>query len=215
MLKSKIAFFFFFSFLVQVSIAQPKYRLIVLADMGNEPDEMQQITHLLMYNNEIDIEGLIAVSGIWLRPDFDGPAYKGIIVMDGGTLELHGKKRKSWTNIAATADAGSSQITLKEAVEWEVGDIIALTSTDLAMKANNNQKGTLENVDESEITGISEDKKMLTLKSPLKYKHVGGSKSYTRDTDGKIWDVDIFGEVGLLSHYIKIQGAKAGTQSCI
>ncbi|MFY0651775.1 MAG: T9SS type A sorting domain-containing protein [Cyclobacteriaceae bacterium] len=139
------------------------------------------------------------------------PAYKGIVVMDRGTLELHGKKRKSWTNIATTADAGASQITLKEAVEWEVGDIIALTSTDLAIKTNNNQKGAWENVDESEITGISEDKKTLTLKSPLKYKHVGGSKSYTRDTDGKIWDVDIFGEVGLLSHYIKIQGAMDGT----
>ncbi len=54
----------------------PKFRLIVLADMGNEPDEMQQMVHLLLYNNEIDLEGLIAVTGIWLRPDFDGPAYR-------------------------------------------------------------------------------------------------------------------------------------------
>lgn len=61
---------------VQFSMAQSKYRLIVLADMGNEPDEMQQMTHLLMYNNEIDIEGLIAVTGIWLRPGFEGPAYR-------------------------------------------------------------------------------------------------------------------------------------------
>ena len=44
--------------------------------MGNEPDEMQQIVHLLMYNNEMNIEGLIAVTGIWLRPDFDGPDYR-------------------------------------------------------------------------------------------------------------------------------------------
>lgn len=53
-----------------------KFRLIVLADMGNEPDEVQQITHLIMYNNELDLEGLIAVTGIWLRPDFDGPPYR-------------------------------------------------------------------------------------------------------------------------------------------
>lgn len=53
-----------------------KIRLIVLADMGNEPDEMQQMMHLLMYNNELELEGLIAVTGIWLRPDFDGPAYR-------------------------------------------------------------------------------------------------------------------------------------------
>lgn len=139
------------------------------------------------------------------------PAYKGIMVMDGGVLELHGKKRKSWTNIASTAKAGATQITLREPVEWEAGDMIALTSTDLAVKVNNNQKGAWENVDESEITGVSDDKKTLTLKSSLKYKHVGGSKSYTRDIDGKTWNVDIFGEVGLLSHYIKIQGKMDGT----
>jgi hypothetical protein len=50
-----------------------RHRLIVLADMGNEPDEKQQMVHLFMYANEIDIEGLIAVTGKWLptnpRPD--------------------------------------------------------------------------------------------------------------------------------------------------
>jgi hypothetical protein len=52
------------------SFAQHVYentRLIVLADMGNEPDEEQQMVHLLMYANEIDLEGLIAVTGKFLR----------------------------------------------------------------------------------------------------------------------------------------------------
>lgn len=50
--------------------AQPvKPRLIVMADMGNEPDEEQQMTHLLMYANMIDIEGLIACSGKYLHAD--------------------------------------------------------------------------------------------------------------------------------------------------
>lgn len=48
-------------------------RLIVLADMGNEPDEEQQMAHLLVCANEFDIEGLIAVTGKYLktnpRPD--------------------------------------------------------------------------------------------------------------------------------------------------
>jgi hypothetical protein len=43
-------------------------RLIVLADMGNEPDEEQQMIHLLMCHNEFDLEGLIAVTGIHLQP---------------------------------------------------------------------------------------------------------------------------------------------------
>lgn len=37
--------------------------------MGNETDEMQQMLHLLMCSNLIDIEGLIAVTGIHLRPE--------------------------------------------------------------------------------------------------------------------------------------------------
>jgi len=44
-------------------------RLIVLADMGNEPDEEQQMLHLLMCSNEIQLEGLLAVTGKFLRPE--------------------------------------------------------------------------------------------------------------------------------------------------
>lgn len=45
-----------------------KQRLVVLADMGNEPDEMQQMIHMITCSNEFDIEGLIAVTGKYLRP---------------------------------------------------------------------------------------------------------------------------------------------------
>ena len=44
-----------------------KHRLVVLADMGNESDEVQQMHHLLMCSNEINIEGLIAVTDKYLR----------------------------------------------------------------------------------------------------------------------------------------------------
>lgn len=46
-----------------------KSRLIVMADMGNEPDEEQQMMHLLMYANRVDLEGLIACSGKYLHAD--------------------------------------------------------------------------------------------------------------------------------------------------
>lgn len=49
------------------------HRMIILADMGNEPDEEQQIVHLMMYANEFDIEGLIAVTGLFLRPEDPEP----------------------------------------------------------------------------------------------------------------------------------------------
>ncbi|MEM0896447.1 MAG: nucleoside hydrolase-like domain-containing protein [Verrucomicrobiota bacterium] len=46
-----------------------KHRLIILADMGNEPDEVQQMIHMITCANEFDIEGLIAVTGKYLRPE--------------------------------------------------------------------------------------------------------------------------------------------------
>lgn len=50
-----------------------KVRLIVMADMGHDPDEEQQIIHLLMYSNEFDLEGLIAVTGQYFRSDPPNP----------------------------------------------------------------------------------------------------------------------------------------------
>lgn len=44
-------------------------RLVILADMGHDPDDEQQIMHLLVYANEVEIEGLIAVTGRYFRPN--------------------------------------------------------------------------------------------------------------------------------------------------
>jgi len=44
-----------------------KTRMIMMADMDNEPDELQQNVHMLMYSNMFDLEGLIACSGKYLR----------------------------------------------------------------------------------------------------------------------------------------------------
>ena len=44
-----------------------KARLIILADMGNEPDEEQQMVHMLVCSNMFHLDGLIAVTGIFLR----------------------------------------------------------------------------------------------------------------------------------------------------
>lgn len=42
-------------------------RLIVLADMGHDPDEEQQIAHLLMCSNEVELAGLILATGRFFR----------------------------------------------------------------------------------------------------------------------------------------------------
>ncbi len=65
--------FFLLSLMVFSQQGDQKARLIVLADMGNEPDEEQQMMHLLMCSNEIDLEGLIAVTGKYLQPAMKNP----------------------------------------------------------------------------------------------------------------------------------------------
>jgi len=49
-------------------------RLIVLTDMGADPDDQQSLIRLLLYSNQINIEGLVATTSVWqknrVRPDF-------------------------------------------------------------------------------------------------------------------------------------------------
>ncbi len=42
-------------------------RLIVLTDIGHDPDDEQQVTHLLVCSNEVELEGLIPVTGRFFR----------------------------------------------------------------------------------------------------------------------------------------------------
>ena len=50
-------------------IRDEKKRFIILTDMENEPDDSQTMVRLLLYCNEIDIEGLIAVTSCWLKDE--------------------------------------------------------------------------------------------------------------------------------------------------
>lgn len=41
-----------------------KHRLIVITDIGNEPDDFMSMVRLMLYSNQIDIEGLIASTSV-------------------------------------------------------------------------------------------------------------------------------------------------------
>jgi len=48
-------------------------RVLVLTDIANEPDDQMSLVRLLVYSNELDIEGLVATTSTWMkdrvRPD--------------------------------------------------------------------------------------------------------------------------------------------------
>ena len=50
-----------------VEAFQGNPRLFVLTDIGNEPDDQMSLTRLLLYSNEIDLEGLVATTSCWQR----------------------------------------------------------------------------------------------------------------------------------------------------
>jgi hypothetical protein len=58
----------FFVLEIEAAIASSaKPRVIILSDIGNEPDDQMSLVRLLLYSNEMDLEGLIATTSTWQR----------------------------------------------------------------------------------------------------------------------------------------------------
>ena len=51
-----------------------KPRVFVLTDVGNEPDDQMSLVRLLLYSNELDIEGLVATTSTW-KKEYPQPEY--------------------------------------------------------------------------------------------------------------------------------------------
>src|SRR6185437_1141683 len=85
---------------------------------------------------------------------------RGIVLM-GGTLNLHGDRRNTWTKLTQTAAAGSTSIQVLDASGWRAGDEIVLASTDF-------------NPRQAETRTVSAIKgNTITLDRQLEYMHFG------------------------------------------
>ncbi|WP_305096239.1 G8 domain-containing protein [Croceibacterium aestuarii] len=115
---------------------------------------------------------------------------RGIMLMRG-TLNLHGDREHTWTKLARTAQAGSTDIEVLDASGWRKGDEIVLASTDF-----NPRQAERRTV--AAIRGNA-----LTLDRPLQYMHFGEIT----------YGVDERGEVGLLTRNIKIQASDDAERS--
>src|SRR5499426_1005300 len=134
--------------------------------------------------NEVKDEDIGGMGGTNDRSD------RGIMLM-GGTLNLHGDRKHTWTKLAQTAAAGSNSIQVVDASGWRVGDEIVLASTDFDPRQA--ERRTI-----SAIKGNT-----ITLDQKLEYMHFG-----------KItFDVDERGEVALLTRNIRLQASGDAEQS--
>ncbi len=59
--------------------AAEKNRVIILSDIGADPDDSESMVRLLLYSNEIDIEGLIATTSCWQKTTIHPEYIKSII----------------------------------------------------------------------------------------------------------------------------------------
>src|SRR3954465_9268322 len=78
-----------------------KPRLVVLTDVGNEPDDQMSFVRLLLYSNEIDLEALVATTSTWQRPKVQPETLHSIVAAYGEVrpnLLLHAK---GWPEAAA------------------------------------------------------------------------------------------------------------------
>jgi cell migration-inducing and hyaluronan-binding protein len=115
---------------------------------------------------------------------------RGIMLM-GGTLNLHGTTKNTWTKLSTTAAAGSNSIQVLNAAGWRAGDEIVLASTDFNPRQA--ERRTI-----SAISGNT-----ITLNQKLEYMHFG-----------KItFDVDERGEVSMITRNIKLQASADAEQS--
>jgi len=76
-----IAFLLVLVGLSQFVMAQPlqKNRLIILSDIEAEVDDTESFVRLVLYSNEIDIQGLIATTSIWKKTSVAPESIKKII----------------------------------------------------------------------------------------------------------------------------------------
>jgi hypothetical protein len=113
-----------------------------------------------------------------------------VLAVRKGALELHGMPVvNTWTHLAATAEAGATQITtVLDVSDWKVGDSIIIPTTNHRHSMNENEQ--------INITAIDADGVTLTIDPPLQYKHLSLQQTFGTTV------VDTRAEVGRLTRSV-------------
>jgi hypothetical protein len=111
-----------------------------------------------------------------------------------GTLDMHGTPRTPvWTSLDTTAEAGATQVTIQEAVDWQVGELVGIAPT--GYERTEAEKRTITAIDRS-----NPDKPILILDKALNHRHFAETEICDSDT------IDICAKVGLISKNVVLRG---------
>jgi hypothetical protein len=81
-----------------------KPRVVVLTDMGNEPDDQMSFVRLMLYSNEFDLEALIATTSTWQKNKVQPDTMRRIVAAYGEARTNLLKHATGWPE-AARLDA--------------------------------------------------------------------------------------------------------------
>ena len=128
-------------------------------------------------------------------------------------MEIHGTPQVAWTQLAATAMPGDTEITVQEAVAWPIDSKIVIATTDfespwsshteiatVAAVLDNGKRLQLKDIRVCPEFGFSGNPTKCRQSSNLSYPHLGEEKTF----DGI--PVQFRAEVALLSRNIVIEG---------
>jgi Protein of unknown function (DUF1593) len=79
-------------------------RVVVLSDIGNEPDDQMSFVRLLLYSNELDLEALIATTSTWQKNKVQPETMRKIVAAYGEVRANLLKHAQGWPE-AAQLDA--------------------------------------------------------------------------------------------------------------
>src|SRR5262245_2206207 len=77
-----------------------KPRVVVLSDIGNEPDDQMSFVRLLLYSNELDLEALIATTSTWQKNKVQPETMRKLIAAYGEVRSNLLKHAAGWPEVA-------------------------------------------------------------------------------------------------------------------
>ncbi|MBZ3876694.1 Fibrocystin-L [Sciurus carolinensis] len=127
----------------------------------------------------------------WALPE--GPNQGAKVLGVFGELDLHGLPHSIYkTKLSETAEAGSKVLSLKEAVDWQEGEDIVITTTSYDLYQTETRR----------IVKILHGNKILILNDSLSYTHL--AERYQVPETGQSYS--LAADVGILSRNIKVVG---------
>jgi len=121
--------------------------------------------------------------------------------LEYGRIDIFGRVPATpVAHLSVTAPVGATTLVLDRAVDWAVGDTVAVAQTTRNVMFLEGDART-EETERVNITAIAADKRSVTISAPLRFSHMGDSM---KRLDGQLYSIGA--EVALLNRNVAIHG---------